>query len=404
MTSATRKKPKVSVILIDWGVRESFHSLHYLNQQTVSRSDYELLWIEFYDHRPAALQQLVAGDTSLLDQWHVLGNPRDYVFHKHRLYNAGILAARGDICVICDSDAMFTPNFIEKIVAAFAETPDAVVHLDEVRNVNQALYPFSYPTIEQVLGPGCINWRNGTTLGLDNSPDMLHHANYGACMAARRKDLLAIGGADEHLDYLGYVCGPYELTFRLLNYGRRERWLRDEYLYHTWHPNQYGFNVDHQGPHDGMHMALLALEARATFRVGPCVKCPWLRGQRGRLPHELAWHKASLAALPSDRLYWVHRDFFGFDMFAHAGRWYGLPTGGGMPDLKRLISGDDCWQAESMTELQGALPIDVERWRREREGGSLSARLWRKLRAQPLHLLPRRMLRQARRIQALVGD
>jgi len=406
--TATRKKPKVSVILIDWGVRESFHSLHYLNRQTVARSDYELLWVEFYDHRPATL------DDSLLDQWHVLGYPRECIFHKHRLYNAGILAARGDICVICDSDAMFTPTFIEKIIAAFAETPDAVVHLDEVRNVNQALYPFCYPTIEEVLGPGCINWRNGTTLGLDNSPDMLHHANYGACMAARRKDLLAIGGADEHLDYLGYVCGPYELTFRLLNYGCRERWLRDEYLYHTWHPNQYGFNTDHHGPHDGMHLALLALEARATFRIGPWVKCPWLHrrfvrqsgslasrfahasGKRGRLPYEPAWHKANLAA-PTDRLYWVHRDFFGFDMFTHAGIWYALPTGGAMPDMKLLTSRADCWRAESMTQLQGLLPIDVERWQRERNGGSLPARLWRKLRAQPLHLLPRRVLRQARR-------
>jgi hypothetical protein len=40
-------------------------------------------------------------------------------------------------------------------------------------------------------------------------------------MAARRRGLLAIGGADEHIDYLGYMCGPYELTFRLMNYQAR---------------------------------------------------------------------------------------------------------------------------------------------------------------------------------------
>ena len=32
-----RKQPKVSFILLDWSVRESFHFLHYLSQQTVPR-------------------------------------------------------------------------------------------------------------------------------------------------------------------------------------------------------------------------------------------------------------------------------------------------------------------------------------------------------------------------------
>src|SRR5262249_55068639 len=157
--------------------------------------DYELIWLEFYDRKPQGVRE-AAGKSPVLDKWIALGYPDDYLFHKHRLYNVGILAAAGDVCVICDSDAVFRPTFIQSVLEAFAETPSAVVHLDEVRNVSQSFYPFNYPTIEEILGPGCINWRGTTTLGLDNSPDMLHHANYGACMAARRRDLLAVGGAD----------------------------------------------------------------------------------------------------------------------------------------------------------------------------------------------------------------
>src|SRR3954466_8830656 len=127
-------KPKISVILIDWGVRESFHCLDYLNRQTVDRGEYELIWLEFYDRTPEALRQLVAGDPRLLDQWYVLGYPDDFIFHKHRLYNAGILAATGEVCVICDSDAVFRPTFIENLIRAFEETPETVIHLDEVRN------------------------------------------------------------------------------------------------------------------------------------------------------------------------------------------------------------------------------------------------------------------------------
>lgn len=260
LLDAPRRRKKVSVVLIDWGVRESFHSLEYLNQQTASREDYELVWVEFYDRKPEAVQKAAAA--GLLDKWIVLGYPDDTLYHKHRMYNAGLLAATGDVCVFCDSDAIFRPTFIESVVRAFDETPYAVVHIDEVRNVDRTFYPFNYPTIEEVMGEGCINWFEVTTKGLYTEDDRLHLANYGACMAARRDELLRVGGSDEHADYLGFCCGPYEMTFRLQNRGRRERWLTSEYLYHTWHPNQTSFNTDYQAPHDGRFLPLRALHAR----------------------------------------------------------------------------------------------------------------------------------------------
>lgn len=411
-----RPKPRISILLIDWGVRESFHSLHYLNHQTVDRDAYELIWIEFYDHKPPELARMAdRGDrrSPFLDKWMVLGYPADYIFHKHRLYNIGILLAEADICVICDSDAIFRPTFIETLLRAYAETPTAVIHLDEVRNVRQDLYPFQYPEIDELLGPGCINWRGSTTLGLDSSPDRLHHANYGACMAARRKDLLAIGGADEDLDFLGYICGPYDLTFRLLNYGRIERWMRDEYLYHTWHPNQYGFNTDYQGPHDGFHLSLLALETRATFRVGPTVKNPWLARLRGNSGPDVeqflrligeraepAWRAGAQPSQPGERVYWIERDWYGFDIFHYAGTWYALPTGSGrlQPEKLRRHAYAEIWQAPTKPEIHERLAIDRQRWEKLMNNVWSPARLWRKVRAQPLHRLPGRIVRSARRL------
>src|SRR6516162_6163106 len=250
---ANHPKPgaRVSVILLDWNVRESFHSLAYLNRQTVDRSRYELIWIQFYDKKPPALLEAVrAGEEAgrpLVDKLVVMNYPRDFIFHKHRMYNLGIVLAEGEICVICDSDAMFTPTFIEKIIAAFEREPNSVVHLDEVRSVSRAFYPFNEPTFDAFLQGPCLNWTGRTTRGLNNSPDMMHEANYGACMAARREDIIRIGGADEHLDYLGYICGPYDLTFRLVNAGCQERWLPDEFLYHTWHPGESEINIDYHG-------------------------------------------------------------------------------------------------------------------------------------------------------------
>src|SRR5262249_51697835 len=136
---------------------------------------------------------------------------------------------------------------------------------------------FCYPTVEQILGPGVMNWWVYTTKGLYSDVDRLHRANYGACMAARRSELLSIGGSDEHPDYLGVCCGPYEMTFRLMNRGRRHRGLMGEYLYHTWHPNSTMFNTEYQAPHDGRFLPLRFLHARATGRVRPYLPNPCVR-------------------------------------------------------------------------------------------------------------------------------
>src|SRR5215467_2569461 len=51
--------PVLSFVLIDWGVRESFHTLKYLADQTAPRERYEVIWLEFYEHMPAALDRML---------------------------------------------------------------------------------------------------------------------------------------------------------------------------------------------------------------------------------------------------------------------------------------------------------------------------------------------------------
>jgi hypothetical protein len=234
---------------------------------------------------------------------------------------------------------------------------------------------------------------------VDKSPEMLHHANYGACMAARRDDLVAIGGADEHLDFLGYVCGPYEMTFRLVNHGLKERWLRDEYLYHTWHPNLNGENTEYHGPHDGRFMSLRALEARAVGRVRPQLENPWIaravNGERlgldelARLVAEREEPTWRADRLPTswDGVFWFERDFEGFNLYCYKDRWYGLPVGEGPfePAKARryrvLIEADSHEQARREILYYNQLP----------------KRPWDRLWVKPLHLLPLRVMLKLRK-------
>ncbi len=292
---ANRERPAgvdVSLVLLDWSCRESAHLLDCLAEQTVDRERYEIIWIEYYQREWPALRERMdraaaAGQAPPVDVWAVLGMDPGLCYHKHAMYNAGILLARGRVVCFADSDALARPTFIESIRNAFQADPDIVLHLDEVRNNHPSFYPFGQARFEDITGFGCINWVNGKPVGLLDKADPLHTRNYGACMAARRDDLIAIGGADMHLDYLGHIAGAYEMTWRLVNFGKREVWHDAEWLYHVWHPGQAG-DRNYAGPHDGRQMSTRALMYLHSNRTQPFLESPALRKLRlaeGRLPN-----------------------------------------------------------------------------------------------------------------------
>ena len=270
-----RAAPRVSLVLVDWSVRESFHIIDYLRRQGAPREAFEIIIVEYYDHRSPALEAYAEE----VDSWILLRAPASALYHKHLMYNAGILAARGEIVMIGDSDAMVQESFIGAICQAFDENPDIVLHIDQFRNNRRDLYPFDNPTFAEILGEGCVNNADGQTAGLRDRSDPLHTRNYGACMAARRERLIEIGGADEHVDFCGHICGPYDLTFRLINAGLSEVWHRSEFTYHSWHPGAAGVD-NYQGPHDGKQMSTTSLEALTAGRTRPLVENPGIRALR----------------------------------------------------------------------------------------------------------------------------
>jgi len=277
----TSPSPIISIILLDWSIRESFHILYYLSDQTIPREQYEVIWIEYYNKHAHELEAGIEegkklGIPPIVDKWIVMDMPRNIYYHKHLMYNIGTLVTRGKIVTFCDSDAIVKPTFIENIIKSFDEDPNIVLHMDEARNNDKRFYPFNYPSVEEVIGEGVINWKDGKTTGMLDRVDPHHTRNYGACMSALREDFINIGGADEHIDYLGHICGPYEMTFRLVNAGKKEVWHQEEFLYHVWHPGQAGHG-NYLGPHDGKHMSTTALKTRYTKRILPLTENPAIR-------------------------------------------------------------------------------------------------------------------------------
>jgi radical SAM superfamily enzyme YgiQ (UPF0313 family) len=274
------KPPLFSFILLDWSVRESFHTLDYLSHQKVDPNIFEVIWVEHYNRRSEQIDQRInkneqLGIRSPVDTWIVMHHPETEVYHKHIMYNQGIIDAAGSIVVILDSDAVLRTDFIKTLIEEYENQPDIVLHFEQIRNFDKKFYPFNFPSLESIIGKGCVNATNGVPHGFDTCAKSLkddwtlwNRYNYGACFSARREDLIRIGGADEHIDYMGHICGPYEMTARLINAGLQDKLHPTHFLYHAWHPNQGGSN-NYSGPNDGKGMSLTAMEIPKTGQIQP---------------------------------------------------------------------------------------------------------------------------------------
>jgi len=262
--------PKISLVLLDWSCRESFHALRWLNEQNVPRHEYELIWIELYDRvLPQALEQ--ADVVVTLDQ--------KGIYHKHLGYNVGLLLARGEIVTICDSDAVFPRDFMESVLGSFRDTATGrsrslVLMHHELRT--SLTYPARLDSADELKDRQRWQW-------WDITP------NAGACMSVLHSDAVRFGGFDECPSYRGYLCGPYDLGWRMVNAGIPEIW-HDEatVLWHFAHPDPVGNNgftpsfrrlLENTYPHVDLH-ALTAVDHFSSGRILPNRENPEIHALR----------------------------------------------------------------------------------------------------------------------------
>ena len=259
--------PLVSIILLDWSVREWFQALEWLPKQDVPREKYELIWIELYD-------RIVPEAMEIADVVITCGQQGRY--DKHRGYNVGLLQARGQVVTVCDSDAVFSPDFISSIIESFElEQPGGPRSLVLMHHEWRTRSTYPGPALSSIADLKKYEW-------LELWP------NAGACMSVTKRDALFFGGFDEHSSFRGYLCGPYDLGWRLVNAGFPEVWHNEKIaLWHFAHPDPPGSShkfswklwreVAH--PHVDYH-ALEAVEAFSTGRLLPLQENPIIHETR----------------------------------------------------------------------------------------------------------------------------
>jgi len=247
--------PRLSIVLLDWNCRERFEALGWLAKQTVPRDQYELIWVELYDR---VVPEVMEGADVL-----ICCNQKG-VYHKHVGYNIGMLQARGELITICDSDAVFPRDFVESVFLQFytegrAEPRPLVLMHYEGRSWLE--YPDGLADVEDLKRTDEWIW-----WGL--------HPNVGACMTVRLVDAVRYGGFDEHESYRGYLCGPYDLGWRLVNAGIAEYWHPPStMLWHFAHPDPIGVqgilpSLSHLREMTHAHVDLHAWTAVEAFSAG----------------------------------------------------------------------------------------------------------------------------------------
>jgi len=279
----------MSFILLDWGCRERFTTLDWLRQQDVPKDQYELIWVELYDR--VVDEVLEKADVV------ITCNQRG-TYHKHIGYNIGLLQARGELICVCDSDAIFPPDFVRSVFRSFrmdGEGPAIPLVLMHYERRTSLLYPDGLTDTETLKDHARWQWW----------PLIV---NEGACMTVRYSDAIRFGGFDEHASYIGYLCGPYDLGWRLVNAGWPEIWHDESVsLWHFAHPDPIGTNgqraslkqlLEKAYPHIHGH-ALTAVEAFSTGRFQPLLENPeiWaLRMWNRRIGSELEARYSNLTA------------------------------------------------------------------------------------------------------------
>lgn len=265
-------RKKLSIILLDWSVREHFQSLYFLQGQSVPRGQYELIWVECYKYEPVPdIVQKVADKVIALNQ--------RGLYHKHKAYNAGLLAATGELVCICDSDAVFPHDFVEKIASYFS--PDDGSELKrEILQIYQRRTESIYPGLERI-----------NLSRIENDFTWNTWENVSACGVFRRQDMISFGGLDEHHSYRGYFCGYNELVNRMVNAGIPETWISPDTLaiWHFSHPRpvdagsyfRQKYSMLREIRSDAIdYHALYAVEALISGRLLPLKENPQIHSLR----------------------------------------------------------------------------------------------------------------------------
>ena len=210
---------KTSVVMVNGGYRERFHSIDALSDQTLPDEQYELIWVEYFRNVNPELANKQRVDIV------VLGNDPAKEYHSSYCFNEGIRRSKGEVIVIPDADVMVERTFLESVIAEREHCDRLALCFNRMNepktgHVDPAIYTMDH------LRRVCLHTVPG---------------NFGGCLTVRKKWLLEINGYEQDPIFgSAEHANGYDVNVRLKNLGVHVMWHPTEFLYHPWHPTPTG--------------------------------------------------------------------------------------------------------------------------------------------------------------------
>jgi hypothetical protein len=206
---------KISVILWDAGFREQFHAIECLKNQDLYFTDYEVLWIEYFDRiPPEVLRYQVGGQRKY--KFRVASLDRPAPWHIGELVNEGVRRISHRLILILDADVLCKPDFLSGLVKLHSKDPNLVSH---TRRYNQSPGPLPDPLTWETVSPLC---------GLNNL------LNYGAAVCMTKDVFESVNGYTEDPIFREDSAVAWECHIRLMNGGYNHVWTPFKLL-HPYH-------------------------------------------------------------------------------------------------------------------------------------------------------------------------
>lgn len=207
--------PRLSIVMVDGSFRESYHAIDFFCRQTLPPSDYELIWVEYYDTVNPAL----AAEIAKFPNARVITLNRTGEYHSSYCFNAGIAASRGELILIPDADLVVEPDMLQAVWDMHQTDERLVMYLfryEEPEDQHQT------PVTLEHLRKVCV---------------LTSPSNFGACLTVRKRWLEAINGYEQHPVFgTGFHANGQDVYTRFKNYGLPIMWHPEIKLYHPWHP------------------------------------------------------------------------------------------------------------------------------------------------------------------------
>ena len=198
--------------MVNGGFRERFHLIDCLNNQTLPKKQYELIWVECFDKVSPVLQTKENLKIITL-------NRVGHSYSMSHCFNEGIRQSTGELIVIPDGDVFVSPHFLEVIIAEHERCDELVMYFR--RWDEEKKDAIDHPTIEH----------------LDSVCKIRNPTNYGGCLTVRKKWMLKVNGYEQNSCFEGRLyAGGLDLYTRFRNFGLLIKWHPIEKIYHPWHP------------------------------------------------------------------------------------------------------------------------------------------------------------------------